>query len=151
VAAFLEPGTEILTCGFEGGYVVRLPLGLLGLPAGPPVRKAAPDEFGSGIVFVREDGATDDCGADLVLRLTDPDAGATDETIDAEDLGRRVAERLRTHRQRSGLTQRSMAERLGMAPPNYHRLEAGRHRPTVDTLLRIAEATGISLGRLVGE
>jgi transcriptional regulator with XRE-family HTH domain len=36
-----------------------------------------------------------------------------------------------------------------LAPPNYNRLEAGRHRPTADTLLRIAEAMGISLGRLV--
>jgi transcriptional regulator with XRE-family HTH domain len=37
-----------------------------------------------------------------------------------------------------------------MAPPNYNRLEAGRHRPTTDTLLRIAEVMGVSLGRLVG-
>ena len=61
----------------------------------------------------------------------------------------RVAARLKAFREGSGATQREMARRLDMAPPNYNRLEAGRHRPTADTLLHIAEVMGISLGRLV--
>jgi DNA-binding XRE family transcriptional regulator len=141
-----------LSLGFEGGRVVHVPLRRLGLPAGSPFVFAAPDEFGSGVVLFREDGSCIDCGVDWVLRKIAADAeGNGDEPTAGSDLARRVAARLKAFRERSGATQREMACRLGMAPPNYHRLESGRHQPSTDTLLSIAEIMGVSLGQLVKE
>jgi len=149
IAASYSAGDAELSLGFEGGRVVRVPLGKLGLPATPRVVYAAPDEYGSGVVLFHEDGSRVDCGVDWVLKRIDADNGHGDDGPADEDLAERVAARLRAFRERSGVTQREMARRLDVAPPNYNRLEAGRHRPTTDTLLRIAEVMGISLGRLV--
>jgi DNA-binding XRE family transcriptional regulator len=150
IAARFDEGGKELICGFEGGHVVRVPLGVLNLPPAPRVVFAAPDELGSGVVLFHEDGSRVDCGVDWVLRRIDADGGRDEEESAGGDLAERVAARLRAFRERSGVTQREMASRLDMAPPNYNRLEAGRHRPTTDTLLRIAEVMGVSLGRLVG-
>ena len=150
VVAHLDPDTGQLSCGFEGGYRVRLPLRRLGIPNKPRIVGAAPDEFWSGIVLLREDGTTTDCGADLVLEVVNGDHEPTSTEAGGDDLAERVALRLRAYRGRHNLTQRTMAKRLDMAPSNYHRLEAGRHTPAPDTLLRVADAMGIPLGRLVG-
>src|SRR5438876_11183914 len=52
-------------------------------------------------------------------------------------------------RQRAGLTQAEVAERMGTKPPAVARLEAGggskRHSPSIATLRRYAEAIGCRL------
>lgn len=145
-----NPETRILTCGFEGGFVAPVAVERIGVDPGSKILIATPDEFGSGILFALEDGTIVDCGADLVLHsaatATENDANPA---VDTEDLAQRIARRLRAYRERHDLTQRVMSKRLDMAPSNYHRLEAGRHQPTAETLLRVAEAMGIPLGRLV--
>lgn len=50
---------------------------------------------------------------------------------------------------RHGLTQGQLADRLGMGQPAVSRLCAGKRRPRLDTILRIHEATGISLDEWV--
>ena len=150
VVAHLDPDTGQLSCGFEGGYRLRLPLSRLGIPNKPRIVGAAPDELWSGIVLLREDGSTTDCGADFVLEVVSGNHEPASTEASGDDLAERVALRLRSYRERHNLTQRAMAKRLEMAPSNYHRLEAGRHPPTSDTLLRVADAIEIPLGRLVG-
>jgi DNA-binding XRE family transcriptional regulator len=147
IVASYRPDGDELSLGFEGGRVVHVSLRRLGIQARPRFVFAAPDEFGSGVVLFREDGSRTDCGVDWVLQRAGEGGG--EEQTAGEDLAARVAARLKAFRERSGTTQREMARLLDMAPPNYNRLEAGRHRPTADTLLRIAEVMGISLGRLV--
>lgn len=56
------------------------------------------------------------------------------------DVGRRMRE-LRLHRD---MTQEAFAEQLGMLAPNYARIEQGRANVTLDTLVRIANALGVS-------
>lgn len=149
IVAHLDCTTGQLSCGFEGGYGVHISLSRLEIPNRPCIIFAAPDEFGSGILFLREDGTTTDCGADMVLEIAS--GVSSGETVSAsnDDLSARVAERLRGYRDGHNLTQRAMAERLGMAASNYNRLESGKHTPAPVTLLRIAEAMGVPLGRLV--
>ncbi len=57
------------------------------------------------------------------------------------DLGLRIQELRRAH----GETQESLADRLGMLPSNYARLEQGRNNPTVETLHRVATALDVDL------
>lgn len=57
---------------------------------------------------------------------------------------------LRTLRERKGLSQRALAERVGVTPAYITMLERGaRKNPTVDTLKRIAKALGVSVGELL--
>ena len=48
-------------------------------------------------------------------------------------------------RNRAGLTQQELADRMGTTQPVVARLESGRVRPSMRTLARLAEATGSRL------
>lgn len=63
------------------------------------------------------------------------------EARDAFELGGRV----RAERERAGLTQAELAERMGTTQPTVARLEAGGVTPSLDTLHRAAEALGLEL------
>jgi transcriptional regulator with XRE-family HTH domain len=60
------------------------------------------------------------------------------------DVGRRVAELRRA----LDLTQEAAAERLGMHPANYARIEQGRQNVTVETLVRVASVCKVSVAEL---
>ncbi len=149
VAAYLEPGTETLTCGFEGGETVTVALAQLGLRAGHPIVWAEPDDLGSGVTLLRADGVLEDCGADYVRMIGGGGLPEQARVAHGEQLGRRVATRLKQHRKRLGLSQREMSARLHMAPSNYSRLESGAHVPSVTMVARIAEALDLPLEVLV--
>ncbi len=151
VAAYLDPETGYLTCGFADARVVECRLARLGLPPGPPIVYASMDEFRGGVDFLREDGSHTDCGADHVLYVVDgayraAQAAATPEPAIAQ----RIATRLVTLRRKRALSQRDVARRAGMAAPNYARVEKGRHAPSTTTLLRLAAALGCTLGDIIG-
>jgi transcriptional regulator with XRE-family HTH domain len=50
--------------------------------------------------------------------------------------------RLREHRTAAGLTQRQLAERVGMAYQNVARLERGAHGPSWERVVELAAALG---------
>ena len=52
---------------------------------------------------------------------------------------------LQQARERAGLTQRELAQRVGTSQPAIARLEQGATNPTLDTLARCAAATGFEL------
>lgn len=61
-----------------------------------------------------------------------------------ERLGPRYAviEEVIRARRRAKLSQRELAERMGVKQPVVGRLESGRHDPRLDTIVRAAEALG---------
>jgi DNA-binding XRE family transcriptional regulator len=67
------------------------------------------------------------------------------DRVDLAYEGRQV----RRLRQQAGLTQATLAERAGLARPNLARVEAGRYRPSLETLERIARALGQPVSILV--
>lgn len=73
--------------------------------------------------------------------MSDPDV---DGTLDA------VGARLRRLRDRRGMTLAALAERTGVSVSTLSRLEAGRRRPTLEQLLPLAKAYGVTLDDLVG-
>ncbi len=89
--AHLDPDDGRLVCAFAGTEaprIVRVELGQLGLPAKPRVVCSSVDEFGAGIDLVRKDGTRTDCGADLVLYITDRAQAAPLEAVEEDDIGR---------------------------------------------------------------
>jgi len=56
-----------------------------------------------------------------------------------------VGERVRAARKGAGLTQRQMAERMGVTQPSIAAIEAGRTNPTLGQLAAIAGALGAGL------
>lgn len=58
--------------------------------------------------------------------------------------------RLRTERERRGLTQKQLASTVGCSQKHLSRLESGHVRPYLDTVQRLAETLGVSLARLCG-
>lgn len=64
--------------------------------------------------------------------------------IDGSQLGARIR-KLRTE---MGISQAEVSRRTGIHRPNIARVEAGRHVPSLDTVLRIAQAIGVAPNRV---
>lgn len=62
---------------------------------------------------------------------------------------RRVGEQIRRVREERNLTQHDVCGRSGIDVATYSRIEQGHASPLLDTLIRIADAIGVPLGRLV--
>src|SRR6266576_4837555 len=56
---------------------------------------------------------------------------------------REFAATLLRYRAEHKLSQRALAERLGVSQPRIVKLESGEHNPDVDTLVNISRATGL--------
>lgn len=54
-------------------------------------------------------------------------------------------------RQAAGIEQAEMAQRLGLTPSSYSRLEAGHTALTVDTLFSIADVLSVNIPDLMGK
>jgi transcriptional regulator with XRE-family HTH domain len=75
-------------------------------------------------------------------KLEDMD-DSTDRTLDA------VGPRLKQLRQRRGVTLNDLSEETGISTSTLSRLEAGLRRPTLEQLLPLARAYGVTLDELV--
>ena len=62
---------------------------------------------------------------------------------DRTALGRAVAVAIVRYRAEHDLSQRDLADRLGMKQPQVARLELGEVNPSIDTLMRISSQLGI--------
>lgn len=59
-------------------------------------------------------------------------------------------ERIRELREQSGLSQKAVADELGMQITQYRRYENGERKPAIDFLIQIANLYDVSLDYLVG-
>ena len=60
------------------------------------------------------------------------------------------AERLKELRKEKGLTQQKVADSLNISQPNYRRWESGERRPSVETLVMLADYFNVSTDYLLG-
>ena len=58
------------------------------------------------------------------------------------DTRRDVADQLRSVRKAQGMTQESLAERVGTKKSNISRFESGRYNPSLDFLVKVADGLG---------
>lgn len=64
----------------------------------------------------------------------------------------RFPEKLRTLRQRHGMTQRQLATELGITTQVYiSDLESGKRRPGTELVYKIAHLFGVTMGQLVDD
>lgn len=59
-------------------------------------------------------------------------------------------EKIKELREQQGLSQKKVAEMLGMHTTQYQRYETGERKPAIDFLIQIADLYGVSLDYLVG-
>jgi transcriptional regulator with XRE-family HTH domain len=64
-------------------------------------------------------------------------------------LKERMAARLKTLRERRGMTQEQLAKKSGVGRSHLARLETGRQDPTLSTIEKLAKALGVKVGRLL--
>lgn len=111
------------------------------------------DEFRRGVEVVLDDGTVTSFSAEYPRYLRDE---AYRRSVDArrggggpDDLGQRVARHVRQVRSEKGWSVSELARRSGIAAPNVHRVESGKHVPSTATLVRLAEALEVSLATLL--
>lgn len=59
-------------------------------------------------------------------------------------------ERLKTLRFQNGVTQKAIAEGIGVTPVSVQRFEYGTAKPKLDTVIKIADFFNVSLDYLIG-
>ncbi len=68
-----------------------------------------------------------------------------------EQIHLRVAGRIRSKRQKKGLSQESLADECGLHRTYIGAIERGERNVTVNTVAKIADALGCSICDLIGE
>jgi DNA-binding XRE family transcriptional regulator len=86
---------------------------------------------------------------DRVLHEADPSypsfRGRKGRSTTTHEVGARV----RNLREAKGITQEELAGAVGMMRSNISRIEAAKHRPTLETVEKIAKALKVSVAKLV--
>ncbi len=132
----------VLRVRFASGAEYSVPPRRLGI-RGRPVA-AGLDDLEHGIVLAFAGGRTTDVASDLILHACEP---AYDEAGMSRS-PRAIGASIRALRLAAGRSAAEVARAVGLARPNYSRLEAGRHEPRVQTLLRVAEALEVPIATL---
>lgn len=65
-------------------------------------------------------------------------------------MGDRFNENLKVAREALGLSQKEVAEKIGVANSTYSLYESGNREPNVQTIKKIAKALNVSADRLLG-
>jgi transcriptional regulator with XRE-family HTH domain len=61
-----------------------------------------------------------------------------------------IGTRIRKKRSERGLSQKALAEAVGVSPPAINRFEKGIKTPSIDTLAKLAKVLGVSTDFLLG-
>ncbi len=65
-------------------------------------------------------------------------------------MGEKFNENLRAARERKGLSQKELAENIGVAKSTYSLYESGNREPNVQTIKKIADLLNVSADELLG-
>lgn len=103
---------------------------------------------GSAVEIVTNDGDLFDIDAASIKAVIDSSyASILAETARKSDV--RVGQRVRTARQKLGMSQKELEARTNIDQAIISKLERGKHQPRVDTLRRIAEGLDLTLQELL--
>ncbi len=61
-----------------------------------------------------------------------------------------IPSRLKTLRLQNGVTQKTIAEKIGVAPVSLQRFEYGTLQPKLETVVRLADFFNVSVDYLIG-
>ena len=149
--AYVE-SMRVLVVGFMNGRVYAVPLAELEGVDASAVTAVSLGSDGYAAVIEQRSGSRLEVPWDVVLYHAEPEYpfhkhknGPNDGTPSQHAIGERVrVERLKRHWRLADLSART-----GIKIPNLSRLEKGRHRPSLDTLERVAGAFDLSVAALL--
>jgi DNA-binding XRE family transcriptional regulator len=93
---------------------------------------------------------------DVVLYHADPTypyrrpGSGSPEELESLRRDEQIGERVRSERRARKWTLADLGSRTGIKVPNLSRLEKGKHSPSLDTLMKVADAFGVPVTRLIG-
>ncbi len=147
-----QPGSDSFRVLFEDLVAADVPRAALRDVENRSVVSWSIDEFKRGVVVGLDDCETTSFSAEFARTFGDPNYRRWVEARRAgtdADLAQRVAERVQKLRVDKGWSVAELGRRAEMAAPNVHRVESARHVPSTRTMLRLAQALGVPLARLV--
>ena len=145
-AVSYRPSTRSLSVVYDDGEIAQVAVDALKLPLDAKIENVQLDEFQRGIEFLLADGTMHDVAADYITWLTDE---SYRRQYPDEDIGPRIGSNVAALRKQRGMSQGELARTAGILGPNLSRLESGKHVPTLDVLLRVAQALNVTLSKIV--
>lgn len=148
-----QAGEDTFFVAFMDGKTYELPRRTIEADDGSPVVSTRVEEKGEGFRVRQRSGNTYGVAWDFVLHHQEPRyphyKGRREQQRAEARRAQRIGERVRGAREARGWSLEELATRAGMHRPNLHRLEAGKHLPSLDTLERVADALGLRVANLV--
>jgi len=134
----------------------RYPLSISDLPDADnsEVKDCRIEADGSYLSVEQESGNRFEVPWDVVLYHCEPEYEYYRDkpaSIPSDDSAKRIGGRVRALREKKGLSVQALADRAGMQRPNLSRLELGKHRPSLETLERVADALGVPVADIIAK
>ncbi|GAB4015014.1 hypothetical protein GCM10028808_39170 [Spirosoma migulaei] len=67
-----------------------------------------------------------------------------------EDVKQRVGQRIREARKAKGLTQKELADKIGLSVGTVNQYEVGKQNLTIETIQKVADTLGVSFDIILG-
>jgi DNA-binding XRE family transcriptional regulator len=146
---------EAVVFRFEDGRIFGVPLPELEGIDGTPVTRAFLVYDGDAAVIEQFSGNRLEVPWDVVLFHADPsypyrkpESGSPEEQ-ERRRIDQAIGERVRQERRARKWTLADLGSRTGIMAPNLSRLEKGKHSPSLDTLMKVADAMGLPVVALI--
>jgi len=148
LVTYLRP-QDLFVVIFDDGRLYQLPRRVLTEADKSGVASVQMDRTGRFFTVKQPSGNKVEVPWDLVLYHCEPhyQYHKSRSQEPATDIGSRIKQA----RMQAGLTQTELAERTGIKRPNIVRIESGKHRPSLDTVEKIAGALNVTVATLVAK
>lgn len=70
--------------------------------------------------------------------------------ISSDGIKKNISKNITKYRERAGLSQRELAQQLGITPSRISNWEQGANCPTIDILFEVCKALGVSINDIYG-
>ena len=143
-------GEDLFVVTFESGKEYSFPRSSLEVDDGSELVSIQIDRRRFFFRVTQVSGNRYEIPWDRVLHEAEPSyryfRGRTGRAKTTHDVGAKI----RRLREAKGVTQEELAGAVGMMRSNISRIEAAKHRPTLETMERIAKALKVSVAELIG-
>ena len=146
---------EAVAFRFEDGRIFGVPFQELEGIDGTPITRVFLVYDGDAAVIEQFSGNRLEVPWDMVLFHADPsypyrkpESGSPEEQ-ERRQIDQAIGERVRQERRARKWTLADLGSRTGIKAPNLSRLEKGKHSPSLDTLMKVADAMGLPVVALI--
>jgi DNA-binding XRE family transcriptional regulator len=109
--------------------------------------EAVVEQFSGNILEIPWDVVLYHADRTYPYRRADPESPEESEYLRRDQ---EIGERVRRERRARKWTLADLSARTGIRVPNLSRLEKGKHSPSLDTLMKVADAFGVPVVALIG-